>query len=197
MSRPTPFAPLDSCVQYRGYTIITRTSHYESFTMIGTGYTPAPRRLRRPSAPSGSLARSDRHASARTSPTSAGTPCSRRPPPPPGRARRGSRTPSERGRMVLGWPKKMHGGPCIPVGIQLNLETAEVGPTSGPTWRLSHFPCRWRAQGEAGAAKDRPVSEHGELVELGLPAAHGKFARCHHARVRSDRGTARENSLSD
>ena len=27
--------------------------------------------------------------------------------------------------------------PCIPVGIQ--LEEAEVGPTSGPTWCLSHF----------------------------------------------------------
>ena len=29
-------------------------------------------------------------------------------------------------------------GPCIPVRIQ--LETAEVGPTSGPTRRLSHLP---------------------------------------------------------
>jgi hypothetical protein len=31
----------------------------------------------------------------------------------------------------------MRVGPCIPVGIQ--LEKVEVGPTSGPTWRLSHF----------------------------------------------------------
>jgi hypothetical protein len=30
----------------------------------------------------------------------------------------------------------MQVGPCIPVGVQ--LERAEVGPTSGPTWRLSH-----------------------------------------------------------
>ena len=28
-------------------------------------------------------------------------------------------------------------GPCIPVRIQ--LKRAEVGPTSGPTWRLSHL----------------------------------------------------------
>ena len=28
-------------------------------------------------------------------------------------------------------------GLCVPVGIQ--LENAEVGPTSGPTWRLSHL----------------------------------------------------------
>ena len=32
--------------------------------------------------------------------------------------------------------QKMEVGPCIPVGAQ--LERAEVGPTSGPTWRLSH-----------------------------------------------------------
>ena len=31
----------------------------------------------------------------------------------------------------------MQVGPCIPVGIQ--LEKAAVGPTSGPTWRLSHL----------------------------------------------------------
>jgi hypothetical protein len=32
----------------------------------------------------------------------------------------------------------MQVGPCIPVGIQ--LEKAEAGPTSGPTyWRLSHL----------------------------------------------------------
>ena len=33
--------------------------------------------------------------------------------------------------------QKMPVGPCIPVGIQ--LKRAEVGPTSGPTWRLSHW----------------------------------------------------------
>jgi hypothetical protein len=31
----------------------------------------------------------------------------------------------------------MQVGPCIHVGIQ--LEKAEVGPTSGPTWRLSYL----------------------------------------------------------
>ena len=33
--------------------------------------------------------------------------------------------------------QKMQAGPRIPQGIQ--LEKAEVGPTSGPTRRLSHF----------------------------------------------------------
>jgi hypothetical protein len=33
--------------------------------------------------------------------------------------------------------QQMQVGPCIRVGIQ--LEKAEVGPTSGPTWRLSHL----------------------------------------------------------
>ena len=33
--------------------------------------------------------------------------------------------------------QKTQAGPCIPVAIQ--LEKAEVGPTSGPTRRLSHF----------------------------------------------------------
>jgi hypothetical protein len=32
--------------------------------------------------------------------------------------------------------QKMQVGPCIPVETQ--LQKAEVGPTSGPTWRLSH-----------------------------------------------------------
>ena len=32
--------------------------------------------------------------------------------------------------------QQMQVGPCIPMGIQ--LEKTEVGPTSGPTWRLSH-----------------------------------------------------------
>ena len=31
----------------------------------------------------------------------------------------------------------MQVGPCIPMGTQ--VQKAEVGPTSGPTWRLSHF----------------------------------------------------------
>ena len=36
--------------------------------------------------------------------------------------------------------QKMQVGPCISVGIQ--LEKTEVGPTSGPTWRLSHSNCK-------------------------------------------------------
>ena len=31
----------------------------------------------------------------------------------------------------------MRVGPCIPVGLQ--RQKAEVGPTSGPTWHLSHL----------------------------------------------------------
>jgi hypothetical protein len=48
-----------------------------------------------------------------------------------------------RASKVLGWPRrcklaqKMQVGPCSPVRIQ--LERAAVGPTSGPTWRLSHL----------------------------------------------------------
>ena len=33
--------------------------------------------------------------------------------------------------------QKMRVGTCMPVGMQ--LQTPEVGPTSGPTWRLSHW----------------------------------------------------------
>jgi hypothetical protein len=33
--------------------------------------------------------------------------------------------------------QKTQVGPCIPMGVQ--LEKAEVGPTSGPTWRLPHL----------------------------------------------------------
>ena len=33
--------------------------------------------------------------------------------------------------------QKMQVGPYVPVGIQLLKD--EVGPTSGPTWRLSHL----------------------------------------------------------
>jgi len=34
--------------------------------------------------------------------------------------------------------QKMQVGPCIPVGIQ--LQKVGVGPSFGPTWRLSHLP---------------------------------------------------------
>ena len=38
---------------------------------------------------------------------------------------------------MLGWPKNMQVGPFIPARIQ--LQKAGGGPTSGPTWRLSHL----------------------------------------------------------
>ena len=42
---------------------------------------------------------------------------------------------SEKGVRLV---QNMQVGPRVPAGIQ--LEKAEVGPTSGPTWRLSHLP---------------------------------------------------------
>ena len=35
--------------------------------------------------------------------------------------------------------QNMRVGPCIHVGILVQLQKAEIGPTSGPTWRLSHL----------------------------------------------------------
>jgi hypothetical protein len=61
--------------------------------------------------------------------------------------------------------RKMEVGPRIPAGIQ--LFKAEVGPTSGPTWRLSHLHRR------------RPVVEHrpdvvdDELAHVALHAGRG------------------------
>jgi hypothetical protein len=43
--------------------------------------------------------------------------------------------PSQNGVRLLG--PKVQVGPCIPAAMQ--LQKAEVGPTFGPTWRLSHF----------------------------------------------------------
>ena len=48
--------------------------------------------------------------------------------------RRRHRALSEKGVRLA---QKMQVGPCIPVGIQ--TEKVEVGPTSRPTWRLSHI----------------------------------------------------------
>jgi hypothetical protein len=51
----------------------------------------------------------------------------------------------------------MQVGPCIPMGIQ--LQKAEVGPTSGPTWRLFHPrspPAAPRCGPPASAASCRP-----------------------------------------
>ena len=46
--------------------------------------------------------------------------------------------------------------PCIPAGIQ--LQKAEVGPTSGPTWWLSHF--------RAAAVEVRPQARELRLHRL-------------------------------
>ena len=49
----------------------------------------------------------------------------------------------------------MQVGPCIPVGIQLQKD--EVGPTSGPTWCLSHFVehrVQHEADGDEGHAEE-------------------------------------------
>ena len=43
-----------------------------------------------------------------------------------------------RGEKGVRLAQKMQVGPCTPAGIQ--LQKAGVGPTSGPTWRLSHLP---------------------------------------------------------
>ena len=43
--------------------------------------------------------------------------------------------------------QKMQVGPCIPVEVQ--LEKAEVGPASGPTWHLSHSANPTRAGAQA------------------------------------------------
>ena len=62
--------------------------------------------------------------------------------------------------------QKMQVGPRIPAGLQ--LEKAEVGPTSRPTWRLSHF----------GSAVDDDVVPVDDVaaavvvVERPVPAIH-------------------------
>ena len=48
----------------------------------------------------------------------------------------------------------MRVGPCIPTGVQ--LQNAEGGPTSGPTWRLSHY---------TDAQVRRAEEERGGLLE--------------------------------
>ena len=44
--------------------------------------------------------------------------------------------------------QNMRVGPCIHVGILVQLQKAEVGPASGPTWRPSHL--EGRAQSQEG-----------------------------------------------
>jgi hypothetical protein len=94
---------------------------------------------------------------------------------------------------VLGWPKKMQVGPCIPVGMQ--LQKAEVGPTSGPTLRLSHsrgcaeprataafaHPSRAAAEEQAGAEQEcaeqssaaaTAQTGNADAGSTGLPGGH-------------------------
>jgi hypothetical protein len=61
-------------------------------------------------------------------------PGSTRPPHQPSMHSLGPGPSGENGGRVA---QKMQVGPCIPVEIQ--LEKGEVGPTSGPTWRLCHL----------------------------------------------------------
>jgi hypothetical protein len=51
----------------------------------------------------------------------------------------------------------MQAGPCIPVGVR--LEKAEVRPTSGPTWCLSHLGAGRRARAAAGRQPSLAVGE--------------------------------------
>ena len=75
----------------------------------------------------------------------------------------------------------MQVGPCIPVGMQ--LETAEVGPTSGPTWHLSHCEARAEALNPADGLRGRgPWSSGvaagaGRETRLGREAEPGRRAR--------------------
>ena len=60
--------------------------------------------------------------------------------------------------------QKMQVGPCVPVGIQ--LEKTEVGPTSGPSWRLSHLP-RARTVEERGGEAHRQAQPGGVVAVAG------------------------------
>ena len=62
-------------------------------------------------------------------------------------------------RKVVRLAQNMQVDPCIPLGIQLSK--AEVGPTSGPTWRLPHF----------GREQTRPPQPRQQLVLLDRPVA--------------------------
>ena len=57
----------------------------------------------------------------------------------------------------------MQAGPCAPVVIQ--LQKAEVGPTSGPTWRLAHLV---KLEAEGRRHPDRPEQgQHDARDEVG------------------------------
>ena len=81
--------------------------------------------------------------------------------------------------------QKLQVGPCMPVGTQLELEQAEVGPTSWPTWRLSHLypiehepmelqPKRpvWQRAQPSGAGA--PTRDHYSDREVSSPDHHGR-----------------------
>ena len=68
----------------------------------------------------------------------------------------------------------MQVGPCIPVKIL--LEKAEVGPTSGPTWRRSHLGGQVVAE-----VVDRRQGKH--TVEA--PVAEGEAAAADVRRART------------
>ena len=63
----------------------------------------------------------------------------------------------------------MRVGPCIPVEVQ--LQKAEVGPTSGPTGRgvLTREAPGLAAPGDPGDRKRGPVGGHGDLQTDGGP----------------------------
>jgi hypothetical protein len=77
----------------------------------------------------------------------------------------------------------MRVGPCIPVGIQ--LAKAEVGPTFGPTWRLSHLHAggpRRDGAGEIRGAADAAERERA-VAEPARTAVLGEVARAADATV--------------
>jgi hypothetical protein len=76
--------------------------------------------------------------------------------------------------------------PCIPMGI-IPLQKAEAGPTSGPTWRLSHLHDRRRGpelllarvpqgQEQSGASRVTAVDRPAATVLRRLVAACGRWA---------------------
>jgi hypothetical protein len=54
-------------------------------------------------------------------------------------------------------------GPCILVRIQRSKAAVTVGPTSGPTWRLSHL-------GSGGGIRHASVERPEVAVPVGRPA---------------------------
>jgi hypothetical protein len=81
--------------------------------------------------------------------------------------------------------QKMQVGPCIPVGIQ--LFKAEVGPTSGPTRRLSHLDDLGGGHLVVGLVDALQLALHvvqygvGSAVTLIVAKTSGKISLCSHA----------------